>query len=59
MGTLRHFQFALDNKRSDTGLGNTTSAPRGGERTAAQMFCLPQAEGVLMHVFDNRSRVCG
>jgi len=24
-----------------------------------QMYYLPQAEGVLLHVFDNRSRVCG
>jgi len=23
------------------------------------MHYLPQAEGVLLHVFDNRSRVCG
>ena len=23
------------------------------------MYYLPQAEGVLLHVFDNRSRVCG
>ena len=24
-----------------------------------QMYYLPRAEGVLLHVFDNRSRVCG
>jgi len=24
-----------------------------------QMYYLPQEEGVLLHVFDNRSRVCG
>ena len=24
-----------------------------------QMYFLPYAEGVLLHAFDNRSRVCG